>query len=324
MGKMIKRVLCLLMVALLALCASGAQAARDIVEPGPDFYYLDEANVLSTDTEGEIYFVNRLLYDACGAQIVVVALNDIGGADIFEYAVELGKEWGIGSRGEDNGFLLLMTIEEENYYAIAGTGLQKIFPASTLKEMYDADLEPDFAIGAYDEGARKFFEAVFARIADYYNLSITVEDGLQNYRNYMQQPAATGSFGGADGGGGPEYEEDGGNMFLGILMVLLVILLVVGLLSVGRGGSFWFWRPTFYWPFFHMGYRRPPRPPRPPRHDWHDRHGRGPGSFGGGFGGGRGGFGGGRGGGGSFGGGFGGGRGGGGGGFGGGAGRGRH
>ena len=171
-----KRILLSLFALTLALLPlGGALAARDIVEPGVDFYYLDTADVLSAETEGLIYFNNKLLYEACGAQIVIAALDSIGGADIYEYAVEMGNSWGIGSEEEENGFLLLMTIEEDNYYALTGAGLRRIFPASTLKELYDDYLEADFAAGDYDAGARKFFTAVYDKVADYYNLDLDVE-----------------------------------------------------------------------------------------------------------------------------------------------------
>ena len=330
-----KKFLVCLLAALIALTCVSA-LAYSIVQPGEDIYYLDQANVLSKATEGEIYFANELLADACGAEIVVVALNNIGGADIFDYATDLGNSWGIGDSEEQNGFLLLMTIDDENYYASVGKGLQRIFTASTVNQLYDDYLEADFAAGNYDEGARKFFEAVFTRVAQFYNLSITPQDGVKAYEAYLASDGAREtSFSGAQGRGerGGRYYDDyyrDRDSILEPIVTILVLLLVLMLVSRVRGGAFWFWRPTFIWPFF--------GPIRGPRHYHHHHHGPGPGprrrpptgGFGGGFGGGsgRGGsFGGGR----SFGGGagrsggFGGGRSfGGGGGFGGGAGRGRH
>ena len=154
-----KKLLICLLAAVMLLAPAGALAAK-LVQPGDDFYYLDEADVLSRDTEGEIFFCNQLLQEACGAQIVVAALNDIGGADIFDYATDMAEEWGIGDAKENNGFLLLMTIEDENYYATTGSGIRGAFSASTLKSLFDKYLEPDFAARNYDAGARKFFEAV--------------------------------------------------------------------------------------------------------------------------------------------------------------------
>ena len=323
-----KKFLVCLLAALMALAPMSA-LAYSVVSPGEDFYYLDQANVLSEETEGEIFFANQLLAKACGAQIVIVALDDIGGADILDYTVDLGNAWGIGDPEKQNGFLLLMTIDGEDYYSSTGPGIRGIFPASTLKELYDRYLEADFARGNYDAGAKKFFEAVFTRIANYYNLNITPQDGVKAYEAYLASGATAAGFGGASGGGargGWEdrgYYDDGrGDRFEGIVTILVLVLLIM-LLSRVRGGAFWFWRPTFIWPFF-----GPIRGPRPRHH-----HGPGPGPGPrrrpptGGFGGGsfRGGSGRSSFGGGSFrSGGFGGGRGFGGGGFGGGAGRGRH
>ena len=68
-----KRIFALVLIVLLTL--SCAQAAMRVVSPDADAYYLDTANVLSDATEGEIYFLNKRLEDACGGQIAVVALT---------------------------------------------------------------------------------------------------------------------------------------------------------------------------------------------------------------------------------------------------------
>ena len=281
-----KRWLTVLLACLMMLGCTQALAATNVVEPGEDFYYLDTANVLSEATEGEIYYSNVRLQEACGAQIVVVALDSIDGADTYDYALELYNAWGIGSSEDSNGLLLLMAIEEDDYYALPGAGLEGIFTSSELKKMYDQYLESDFAAKDYDAGAKAFFEAAFDKVADYYSLTITTEDGIQDYENaatgsessaYSAEPAAAQSQRTADGAPPQDdhHESEGGG-FMGTLLLIIVLLVIIGMISRIRGGAFWFWRPTFYWPIF--GPRR-----RPP----HDPHrggpgGPGPGGFGGG------------------------------------------
>lgn len=336
--------LCLLAaLTALALCASASAA---VVEPDEDFYYLDTANVLSRETEGTIYFCNQQLYEQCGGQIVVAALEGIDGADIYDYAYELFNEWGIGSAEENNGFLLLMAIEEDDYYMLAGSGVDGVFSSSVLNEMMDEYLEPSFAAKNYDAAALDFFGAVLERYADYYNLDLDLADGKAAYEQYQASDESASDLGGAGASNREENREinlnheietelhetmGGFNMIWSVLKTVVGFVLLIVVLNLLFGGrSRRRSRPSVL-PFFILGRRRPPRPPRPhhheprpPRHDDHrDRGPRPP------FGGGRsGGFGGGHGGGGSFGGGrsggFGGGRGGGGGSFGGGAGRGRH
>ncbi len=270
-----KRFLALALAILLALGCTSALAATQVVKPGDDFYYLDTADVLSEATEGEIYFSNVRLYEACGAQIVVAALDSIGSADIYDYASEMFDSWGIGSSKENNGLLLLMAVKEGQYYVLPGFGIEGIFSASALKQMYDDYLQTDFAAGRYDAGARKFFEAAFEKIADYYNLSITPEDGIRDYRSFVSESNDVRS----EGNYGAQRSDSGG--FISTLLLILVLLAIIGMLSRMRGGAFWFWRPTFFWPIFGPR-RRPPRPPRRGPGPW-DGGPRGP--MGGGFGG---------------------------------------
>lgn len=325
-----KRKLACFLALMLALVMSGP-ALASIEKPGKDFYYLDTADVLSTETEGIIYFCNKALEEQTGAQIVIAALDNLDGEDTYDYAYELFNQWGIGSSDEDNGFLLLMAIQEDDYYALTGPAVEGIFSSSELNKLFDEYLESDFAAKDYDSGALSFFGAVLDKYVDYYNLDLDIEDGRSQAQAYLAQAASAENFGGARSGGGnygshPEdvhYHEEEEDSFLseliGFIVLIVVLSIIFGSSRHRRGG-----RPII---FFGSPWRhRPPRPPRPPHHPHGGPGGPGGhrppsgGSFGGfsGFGGGAGRTSGG------FGGSFGGSRGGGGGSFGGGAGRGRH
>lgn len=340
-----KKILACLLVLLMAAVPLGAALAASVPDPGEDFYYLDTANVLSRETEGIIYFCNQQLYQSCGAQIVIAALEDIDGADIYDYAYDLFNAWGIGSAQENNGFLLLMAIEEDNYYALSGSGMDGVLSSSVLKELNDTYLEPDFAARDYDSGALKYFTAVLERYTDYYNLDLTVADGREEYERYSASASGTTSMGGARGGGAYAaghsnswheeeplfYYESNGWGIIGFILALVFILLVISIISKMRGGPFLMW--ALFRPMRrpHHHHHHPHHHHDEPRRNHHNRRppfggfgGFGGGSFGGGAGR-SGGFGGGSfGGAGRSGGSFGGARGGGGGSVGGGAGRGRH
>ncbi len=258
-----KKIFALAIIALLVL--SCAQAALKVVSPGPDAYYLDTANVLSKATEGEIYFCNRRLNQACGGQIAIVALDNIGGADTYDYAYDLINKWGVGSKEKNNGFLLLLAIREDDYYALCGDGIQGVFSSSQIKLLYDQHLEADFAAKNYDAGVRKFFEAVFDRYVDYYNLSISVQDGIDDYNAYVQKNGAGAvrsesarSFGGAKFGGGAKHggeADDEGwslNSVLGVIVFIVVISVILRPL-----------RRIFWWPFILFGGRGSPYSGRP-------------------------------------------------------------
>ena len=258
---------CAMALVLLALMAVPALAK--VVSPGPDFYYLDNANVLSEKLEGEIFFANKLLYDACGAQIVVVTVDSTGRDAIDDYAYELFNSWGIGDAAKDNGFLLLLAIQDEDYYALCGAGLQSKFTSGSLKQYFDQYLETDFAAGRYDAGVKKFFEAVFSRVADTYNANVTTAQGVAAYEAWASQGTRADWTARAGGGNlraaarpDPGEQEDGGGMFFVIIGILL-ILLVVAMMSRSRRRVYYGAPRTVFFPVFFGRSRRTPPPPPP-------------------------------------------------------------
>lgn len=236
-----KQSLRVLIAALMLLALTCAPALAKTVSPGSDFYYLDDANVLSEALEGEIFFSNKLLYDACGAQIVVVTVNSTGREAIDDYAYDLFNSWGIGDVSKNNGFLILLAIEDDDYYALPGSGLDSRFSAGTIKSYYDQYLEKDFAAKSYEAGVKKLFEAVFERIADTYNAEVTPADGVAAYQAYIAENQSADDYGGYNGTrrmdarGNYDYgdDEDEG-IGIGFVLVVLLIIVLVVLMSKGR------------------------------------------------------------------------------------------
>ncbi len=214
-----------------ALALMCAPALAKVVSAGTDFFYLDNANVMSEALEGEIYFCNQLLDKACGAQIVVVTIDTTGTEAIDDYAYDLFNKWRIGDQKQQNGLLILLAIGDDNYYVLPGTGLESRFSAGYIGEYVDEYLEPNFASGDYEAAVKKFFEAVFARVADTYDANVTVSQGVDAYKKFVAANSESDSFGGYEWTGGhargDESEESGGSAMLGFVIVLIIILVVV-------------------------------------------------------------------------------------------------
>ncbi len=321
MKRTLSAILCAALCLVLAL-AGAAQA--DIVKPNDDFYYYDDAGVMSDATRAMIYYNNVELEKACGAQLVVAAVKTLNGQTCENYAYQLINDWGVGDKDENNGAVLLLAINEDDYYFTTGTGLERHLDAGTVKMLLDEYLEPDFAKKNYDAGIRKIFEAVFERVSDAYRAGVTFKSASswETEADSVYQGQADTAL---DEPVVIQREES--NVMGGIIVLIVLIGVFCFIRSIFRGtfhssgSSFW---------GGYMGGHRPPRPPRFDHHGPAPRPPHGGGRPGVGFGGGSrpsGGFGGSRGGGfgggGRSGGGFGGARGGGGGGRGGGAGRGR-
>ena len=255
----------------LALCLAVPALAISIPQRPENQYVLDEAGVLSEETEQEIIDTNNALFEETGAQVVVVAVDFLGGEDIEDYAYTLFNSWGIGSVERNNGLLLLLAIGEDNYYAMSGYGLEDYFDGAKLKEMLNDYLEEDFAARDYDAGVEKFFSQAVSQVKTYYaNYTDEYTPGeIASDYDYSYQYE-------------PTFGERVSWFFRNLLsvvgrvvgVVIVVAVLVMFLRGIsggggprsGGGGGGGFWTGLFLGNLMNRGRRGwpPPRGPRPP------------------------------------------------------------
>lgn len=239
---------------LLFLTAFPALAAASVLQPTDDFYVCDSADVLDEATEGHIVLNNDALYEACGAQIVIVTVESTGTTSLEDYAYTLFNDWGIGSSSRNNGLLLVMAIADDDYWLVQGTGLQDYITAGDLDDMLFDELEPSFAEKDYSTGARKLFDALFDTVARVYNLSLSVDNSL--YEEYTAQYGNTSDAAVVN----PPTQRKEGSSFMSLLAIIIICIIVVCVCSARRP------RHTHH---EHHGVPpiiitpRPPRPPRP-------------------------------------------------------------
>ncbi len=163
-----------LLVLLLAMVLAPASLAFDVVEPSASFYAADYADVLSQETEDYIVNCNNSLSAQTGAQIVVVTVDFLDGADIEAYSTRLFNQWQIGDEEKQNGLLVLLAIGELDYWATQGSGISAApgLTGSLLDEYLNTYLEPDFKEARYDTGVRKLFDALLDWYERYYTVTV--------------------------------------------------------------------------------------------------------------------------------------------------------
>lgn len=146
-----------------------------------DSYYVqDHAQVLQKDTVNEITKQNQALFRKNGGQIVVLTEQNLGGTEIAAYAAQYFEKQKIGSAAYNNGFLLVLAIEEENYYALPGAGLETVFTVEVLNNLITTYLEPDFAEKNYDSGVSNFFDQISTVMKEQEFAELTVPEAAKS------------------------------------------------------------------------------------------------------------------------------------------------
>lgn len=157
---------------ILAVIMCVAAAATDIPSPTDSFYVYDGADVLDKSVESYIIERNGKLAKHTGAQIVVVTVDSTGDTPINDFASEIFNKWKIGDPSEKNGLLILLAIDDENYWVSQGNGLEKRLTTSSIKAILDSYLEPYFASGNYSKGVQTVFNKFISSFEKIYSVDL--------------------------------------------------------------------------------------------------------------------------------------------------------
>jgi uncharacterized protein len=116
---------------------------------------VDEANILDAATRAN--FDTRLadLEAKTSSQFVVVTLNSLRGRTIEEYGYQLGRYWGIGQKGSNNGVLLIVAPNERKVRIEVGYGLEGTFPDAISSIIVQNSILPRFRANDYPGGIKR-------------------------------------------------------------------------------------------------------------------------------------------------------------------------
>jgi uncharacterized protein len=114
--------LLILLVSTLALCAR-AETIKDIHPTG---YVTDLAGVIRADSKTRLENLCLELEQKTGAQIAIVTVRFLEGETVEQYANELFKQLGVGSKKENRGVLVLVAPTERKYWTEVGYGLEPV------------------------------------------------------------------------------------------------------------------------------------------------------------------------------------------------------
>lgn len=110
----------------------------------------DKAVILDEKTEENIIKASDKLSDEKGVRIAVCTVLDTEGVNIQTYGSNLFKKWNI-----DDGVLILLSINDDNFYAVQSNSLSEYLPPNDLKNILSTSLEPAFAAKDYSDGVQK-------------------------------------------------------------------------------------------------------------------------------------------------------------------------
>ena len=201
-------------LAVVALLLGLALAHAALSFPALSGRVVDDAGILSADTRDTLTGLLAEHERQTGNQVVVVTLKSLQGTTIEQYGYQLGRAWGIGIKGKNNGALLIVSPSTHDVRIEVGYGLEGLLTDAQSKLIIQNVMLPKFRAGDYDGGVR--------------DGTITVLQALGGHPTaQVSSPAASA-----------EPSGDGGGFHIPIFLIVIILWFVFG---------------RFFWPLFFLG-----------------------------------------------------------------------
>lgn len=217
----------LIITLIISILLSFSSMAIDLPEPTDEFFVNDFADVIDDEVENELQSIGVNLYNQTTAQVVVVTMDYLDGYDVSEYALELGREWGVGSEESDNGVVLLLSVNDREVTIQVGYGLEGCLPDGKTGRILDNYAIPYLIDDDFSTGLSEAYKAIASVVYEEYGVELDEYD-LNNYNDENVYEVS--------------YEE----LSVIIITVLTVVSIIVFLIikckdngSSGHGGGYY-------------------------------------------------------------------------------------
>lgn len=116
---------------------------------------VDQAQILDAAARARIESKLEQLESKTSNQLVVVTLRSLQGYDIADYGYRLGRAWGIGQKGRNNGAILLVAPNERRVRIEVGYGLEGTITDAVSRLIIENAILPRFRTGDFAGGIER-------------------------------------------------------------------------------------------------------------------------------------------------------------------------
>ncbi|MEZ0539403.1 TPM domain-containing protein [Fibrella arboris] len=176
--------------------------------PSPPRLVNDLVGMLSP---GEVQQLEQKLVaynDSTSSQLAIVVVKSTGLYEPSDYAFSIGRKWGVGQKGKNNGVVLLWATGTRKIFIATGRGMEGVLPDAIAKRIVSQIIVPNFKQQQYSQGLNEAVDEMFRRATG----------------EYKAAPAS------ADDSGG-------GELIIWLIIIGVIIFFVIRSRGGGGGGT---------------------------------------------------------------------------------------
>lgn len=148
------------LAALFIVFGASQSLAKEIVIPPLSGRVVDQAGILGSAEKSSLTGKLAALENKTTIQLVVVTLKSLQNRTIEEWGLALGRGWGIGQAGKNNGVLLIVAPAERELRIEVGYGLEGTLPDATADSIIRNVIVPRFKAGNMVGGINDGVDAI--------------------------------------------------------------------------------------------------------------------------------------------------------------------
>ncbi|RVT98276.1 TPM domain-containing protein [Mucilaginibacter limnophilus] len=195
-------------IVVISLLLTGIFAFGQEFPEKPNKLVNDYADVLSPEQEQQLSAKVEAFADSTSTSIAIVTMKSVGDYDIGDYALQLGRKWGVGQSGKNNGIMILAAINDRKLTIQTGYGVEGALPDAITRRIREEDMNPRFREGDFYDG----FDAAVDDIIKY------------TKGEYKAEPKKQG-------------KQNGGGGSVGFIIIIVIFILILVFRNRGGGGG---------------------------------------------------------------------------------------
>ena len=116
--------------------------------PNYEWYVTDKVGVFSETQKADLNAKIQEIEQATSIEIAVLVVPTVDD-DINLAAVDVGNQWWVGKKGQNNGLVILIAVDDRKWSIQVGYGLEWILPDLATKQIGEVRFPPNFKEGNY-------------------------------------------------------------------------------------------------------------------------------------------------------------------------------
>ena len=156
-----------------SLCLIPVLCQAQIIKTPPTHYVVDKANVISADIERSLNGILQELEQKTQVQYIVLTILTTNRVPIEEYAIQQAEQWKLGRKGQDNGFLFVLAMQDKKYRFEVGYGLEGFITDQFCGNVGREVLAPSIRLGQVSQGVYQANLHVVQRIAQHEGVQLS-------------------------------------------------------------------------------------------------------------------------------------------------------